>query len=267
MISSVVVLSIVLILPLLLNVNVYSIDATITLSPDQITEVEKNPQELIDKCVYRISLKDDPGKLCDAFAIYLKDKCEKLDFLPDYCGAVSIYNTKRPTQVACLTNRPLPGDMEGIKKCRDYISFDSTYSGYPLNFTVNHFIDYSYFDKFSNSTINEFKIGFSVSNPNAIPMKITDIYYDVVKGGEKVASDILPFSYNIQSASSQENIANPYLVPKHESSSINTTAPYVLNGTYLIDSTTGLVKKHFSFTMERMKQNQQGNISYQVVPN
>ena len=73
---------------------------------------------MIDKCVNRINLKDDPGKLCDAFSMYLKDKCEKLDFLPDYCGAVSIYNIKRPTQVVCLTNRPLP-ETGGIKKCLD----------------------------------------------------------------------------------------------------------------------------------------------------
>jgi hypothetical protein len=193
MIFSVIAMATVLVLPLIFNVNVYSIDSSITLSPDQINEVEKNPQDMIDKCVNRINLKDDPGKLCDAFAIYLKDKCQKLDSLPDYCQAVSIYNGIRPTQVVCLTNRPLRGDNAGIKKCLDYILFDSTYSSYPLNFTVNHFIDYSFFDKFSNSTINGFSIGFSVLNPNAIPMKITDIYYDVVRGGEKVISDILPF--------------------------------------------------------------------------
>jgi hypothetical protein len=61
-----------------------------------------------------------------------------------------------------------------------------------------------------------------------MPMKVTDIYYDVVKGGEKVIWDILPFTYNIEPLSGRDSIANPNLLPNYQSTSMVSISHYFI---------------------------------------
>ena len=49
----------------------------------------------------------NPGKLCDAFTNYLHDKCERLDYLSDYCGPIAIYFPKRIIQKQCTLKSPV----------------------------------------------------------------------------------------------------------------------------------------------------------------
>ena len=135
-----------------------SLYAQNTLSEEQIKEVEKDPVSIVEGCSYRIGLKLDPGKLCDSFFTYLHDKCERLDNLPDYCGAVASYYPKRSVQKECMSNIPLPDDALRIKTCFDHIVFNSIYSKLPLNLTLE---DISF--DINNTAINP---TFSVYNPN-----------------------------------------------------------------------------------------------------
>ena len=121
---------------LILSPLISNLYAQNTLNEEQIKEVEKDPVSIIEGCSYRLGLKLDPGKLCDAFSTYLHDKCERLDNLPNYCGPVAAYYPKRIDQKECMSKIPLPDDIRGIKTCFNYIVFNSTYSKLPLNFTL-----------------------------------------------------------------------------------------------------------------------------------
>jgi len=99
------------------NINLYAQNGNITLTTEQVNEVEKDPHVIIQGCSYRLGLKQDPGKLCDAFSAYLHDKCERLDYLSDYCGPLAVYYPKRIIQKQCISNPPLPNDEKGIRIC------------------------------------------------------------------------------------------------------------------------------------------------------
>src|SRR5262249_25018802 len=125
------------------NFTGFAENMNITLNGEQINEVEKNPEQIIGNCVGRLDLKVEPGQLCDAFFSYLLNKCEKLDYLSNYCGGILLYKNKKilyeqekNTQKSCLLNPPLPNDREGIEKCMNYINFNSTYYNLPPKVSI-----------------------------------------------------------------------------------------------------------------------------------
>ena len=164
-----------------------SLYAQNTLNEEQIKEVEKDPISIVDGCSYRVGLKLDPGKLCDAFSSYLHDKCERLDNLPDYCGVVAVYYPKRIAQKECMSNTPLPNDTLGIKSCIDYIVFNSTYSKLPPILTLKQIL----FDGY-NVVIDAI---FTVYNPNPLPKKLVSISYLATKQGNEIASGTIGEDY------------------------------------------------------------------------
>src|SRR5689334_16577730 len=95
--KSVITFSIILIL---IPLKAYALDNT-PLTTEQTNEIEKDPIQIISNCINRIDSKLDVGNLCDGFATYLKNKCERLDNLGNYCGLVLSYNSKRETQKLC----------------------------------------------------------------------------------------------------------------------------------------------------------------------
>lgn len=71
-----------------------------TLSQEQITEIEKDRSAIFLACIERITIqKEQPGGLCDAFADYLMEKCKRFDNLLAYCTGQevlpAIYGSKR----------------------------------------------------------------------------------------------------------------------------------------------------------------------------
>jgi hypothetical protein len=141
--STFIILLFALILNIPTNISLYAQDVNITLTREQVNEVEKDPQAIIQGCSYRLGLKLDPGKLCDAFSTYLHDKCERLDYLSDYCGPLAVYYPKRIIQKQCILNPPLPSDENGIKNCLNYTNFNTTYAILPLRFTLKSLDSYS----------------------------------------------------------------------------------------------------------------------------
>lgn len=110
-----------------------------SLPSDQIEEVEKNPQSIINKCVdvlmgsknhsdNLISYEKSQLDLCDSIALHFQDKCHDFNNLLPYCefdinasqklGTYSVdeYELKRITQLNCLKN------IDYGSFCGDYFS-------------------------------------------------------------------------------------------------------------------------------------------------
>ena len=106
----------------IVTINLYAQDPDAPLTQEQINEVEKNALK-IKGCSDRVGLKFDPGKLCDSFTSYLRDKCDRLDYLSDYCGPLVEYLPKKVIQKNCIANPPQINDtqridsFDGIRRC------------------------------------------------------------------------------------------------------------------------------------------------------
>lgn len=238
-------------LGLLTNVSIYGLNGNVTLTAEQINEVDKDPLAIIQGCSHRLGLKLDPGKLCDAFSTYLHDKCERLDYLSEYCGPLAVYFPKRIIQKQCISNPPLPNDIGGVEKCLTYINFNSTYSNLSLKITLKSI-------QFSRNDAS-IKTIFSVINPNIIVINLLSISYDITMHGEKIASggvgdvkstvmDCPAYCFDIKSLSSRD-----FAIPLGVSSSILTQGsfPYIVNGTYRYEnSSSDTVSKQFNFTSQ-----------------
>lgn len=226
-ITSLALMMLSVLMSVLIGINlVYAFEIE-TLTPEQINELEKDPKQIIVGCNNRVNLKFDAGKLCDAFSSYLQKKCEKLDYLPEYCTMLANYLPKRVAQNVCILNYPLPNDTKGIKNCLNYLVFNSTYTNLPLNFTVKHVgVDWG------------IRYALSVINPNAAPVKFMDIYYDVMNEGKKLVSDIIPYSYILEPVSTRD--IGTFIESKWDG----------VNGTYrYVNASTGVTTtKHFNFT-------------------
>jgi hypothetical protein len=73
-----------------------------TLNQEQIKEVEAGHDVILNQCVQRVGVKEDPGKLCDAFADYLLSKCKRFDNLLVFCvnGLLGQYELTRNFQLS-----------------------------------------------------------------------------------------------------------------------------------------------------------------------
>lgn len=216
-----------------------SLYAQNTLNEEQIKEVEKDPASIVEGCSYRVGLKLDPGKLCDAFSTYLHDKCERLDNLPDYCVPVAVYYSKRTVQKDCMSNTPLPNDTLGIKSCIEYIVFNSTYSKLPLKLTLKDITFDSYFVTFD--------VKFSAYNPNPLPKNLVSISYVATKRGNEIASGTIGEDYIEPLATKNFTIPGGQ-ISTSEWNSIQFDTPYQVNGTFSYNSTSGIETKAFNFT-------------------
>ena len=181
----------------------------------------------------------DPGKLCDAFSTYLYDKCERLDNLPDYCGPVAVYYPKRTVQKECMSDAPLPNDTLGIKRCINYIIFNSTYSNLPPILTLKRISFDSYF-----VIIDAI---FSVYNPNALPQKLVSISYLATKQGNEIASGTIGEDY-IEPLATKDFTIPGGQVSTSEWNSMQINTPYQVNGTFSYNSSSGIETKSFNFT-------------------
>lgn len=238
-----------MLLVLLIPASLYAKNMNITLTAEQISEVEKDPRTMIDKCNNRVGLKIDAGKLCDGFVNYLQDKCDRLDNLPDYCNELSKYSGSRSIQQSCILNPPFPNDTVKIKKCMKYITFNSTYSNLPLKLKLKGVYNFS---KGDNEVL---LIGFSMYNPNVLTTKLLNISYDMTAEGKNIGSNT--FSGSQSNASNCQNCAydieplstrdfpDTVFIPI-QSWSID--KPYYLNGTYSYEvGSVRIMNKQFKF--------------------
>jgi hypothetical protein len=113
------------------------------LTPEQITELEKDPQFMVNKCVATVedtkdhsdkleSYEKDQLQLCDNFMSYLQDKCHEFNNLLSYCEVdlrasiehdehyVGRYDSARSTQLNCLEDINY-GSEYGLS-CKEYFS-------------------------------------------------------------------------------------------------------------------------------------------------
>ena len=111
------------------------------LSPDQISEVERDPQYMVGQCSSTLektlghSDKQTPSEndqiaLCDNFMLHLKNKCGDFSNLLQYCGLdkgniVDAYEVHRITQLQCLE------DINYDDICIDYFSNSTLRSSLP----------------------------------------------------------------------------------------------------------------------------------------
>jgi hypothetical protein len=223
-----------------------------TLNEEQTKEVEKDPISIIEGCSYRVGLRLDPGKLCDSFSTYLHDKCERLDNLPDYCGPVAVYYSKRVIQKGCMSDTPLTNDILDIKKCYQYIIFNSTYSKLPLNLTLK----YIYFNNINATVV----AAFSLYNPNPVTKKFFSVAYIAGKQGNALASGFLGdvISNHTNCLDFCGYFIGPFetidfTIPSREVSisewnKIQTNTPYQINGIYRFNGSLGTETKQFNFT-------------------
>lgn len=233
------------------NLQIKSLYAQdITLSAEQINEVEKEPGRIIENCSNRITLETDPGKLCDVFYNYLNDKCKRLDNIPDYCGGLFPYAQKKSNiadqrfkQKACNLNPPLLNDTEGIKKCFEYVDYGSIYPGALLFSLEGVSLDTA------NGVIEP---SFSVVNLNKYSIGFAGIIYTISKQGHKLSSDWIGDRAPNPTTAMEEILplgSGGYAGHGKLTSALNTLPPYVVNGTYrYLNQSSGVVTTQFNFT-------------------
>jgi hypothetical protein len=229
--------------------NVFALDTINALTPEQINEVEKKPLQIMSQCNGRIDLRYDAGNLCDAFSTYLKNKCDRLDNLGDYCSSVIIFNLNRAIQKSCMSNPPLATDTDRIERCLKYVELNETYSNIPLKLTLNRIS----FDRNEATITTE----FSVFNPNAKDANLISISYNVTIHGDKIASggigdavlktiDCPTLCFIIESGSSRD-----FKIPLPASDSMwsESNLPFSINGIYRFQiSSSAIESKQFNFT-------------------
>jgi hypothetical protein len=239
-----------------INSDLYGLDANNTLTSEELNEIEKNPEQIIDSCDARIDSKLDPGKLCDAYFVYLDGKCDRLDYLTAYCHKFVMPNTKRSIQRDCNISPPKSNDLKRFKICAQYVNLKSV----PLTLSLKgvHFAEIVN----RSDTLHTYKVietTFSVSNPNSDPVKLISISYIVSKDGIKLVSgavgDLAPNPYlcstcNLEIASGETNeFSDKQIISSHEAVNVVSNSSYVINGNYRYEnSSSGIESKQFNFT-------------------
>ena len=220
-----------------------------TLTQEQKDEVEKNPIDIISGCNSRVNSRLDAGNLCDSFSTYLDDKCKRLENIPEYCGELAVYLPKRIIQKDCISNLPVSSDEQGLKKCVDYISLNSTI---PLNFSSSYIFHADTGYSKSLDTI------FSVYNPNPYVVKIISISFNITKNGKHVESGELnqektfisdcPNCFDIKPKTTQELTTS---IPDPNPIITSSDPPYIVNAIYKYENPDStVVTKSFNFTSQ-----------------
>lgn len=132
--SLIIILTFLFLLPQTYNVHAILVllsDIAKPLSPEQIAELERDPQGMLNKCLSTLqdskghsdtlmSWDEDKLALCDNFMSHLQNKCSNFNNLLDYCGIdLILYDVERTTQLNCLENRNYS------TTCKDYFSNSS----------------------------------------------------------------------------------------------------------------------------------------------
>lgn len=116
------------------NSPAFSYPSNVTLSSEQLTEVDKDPRQIALGCNQKIEHREDAGVLCDAFLSHIAEKCARFDNIFDYCTApigVKNYAQARTAQLACIKVLPSFNDKIRIEACDAFIALNSTYHNLP----------------------------------------------------------------------------------------------------------------------------------------
>jgi hypothetical protein len=227
--------------------------SNITLSQEQVTEIEKDRSAIFTACIDRLGQKEQPGSLCDAFSDYLVEKCKRFDNLLPYCTGEdpmpATYTLKRVEQLSCLKNPPAYSDIEKIKDCMNLIDLNASYYDRPpILLSGNSSKDKSDYDV-------TYHVLFTAKNAGINPITFEKIIYDFYQEGKKLASGCVgkpsgcrsPNSYAISGLSS-DRYQFDYTVGTNQSS----VPPFILNGTYHYsnsDSNTTIIAEPFRFVV------------------
>lgn len=211
--------------------------SNITLNQEQVKEFEADPQFIVNQCIQRMGLKEDPGKLCDAFADYQVDKCKKFDNLLRSClsGLIGEYESTRNLQLSCEKSPPLYNDTIRIKICQIVIPLNSSYTARTVAANLSATIT----DK-SSSVI---KIRLVAENLGDIPITFVNMTYSLFENASKLTDGCIAYPLPCKTLASgsvkASGIVNPlssadYEFEYHSNATQNQTliGPFVLNGTY-----------------------------------
>jgi hypothetical protein len=227
--------------------------SNITLSQEQIKEVEAIRDLILYPCTQRIGIKEDPGNLCDAFADYLVEKCKRFDNLLGLCvsGLLGEYELARNYQISCVKNPPLYNDTQRIKSCLIITPLNSSYTHIPPILTVGPaFKSYS-----------DIQIKITAENPAYNPLMFKNLTYSFFKDGKKISSGCVaqpascrsPPSTSLQILpSSSAQYSMEYLVDRGQNQTL-VDVPFVVNGTYFFQFPNSTISgKYFSFNITKI---------------
>ncbi len=201
--------------------------SNITLSQEQIKEVEAVRDIILYPCTQRASENKNPGSLCDAFADYLVDKCKRFDNLLAFCfgGFLGEYETARNLQLSCIASPPLYNDKKGIESCLTVVPLNSSYTDLPSVLSLGGFhVD-------SSGT----KIQLDVRNPGYRPYVFENITYNIFQGGKKLVSGCIDHKSPCISSNSigvLPNSTGSYNIDNEVNTAQNPSKEFIVNGTY-----------------------------------
>ena len=211
--------------------------SNMTLNLEQVKEFEADPQFIVNQCIQRMGLKEDPGKLCDAFADYQVDKCKGFDNLLRFClsGLIGEYESTRNLQLSCEKSPPLYNDTTRIKICQVVIPLNSSLTTRQISPKLSAALT----DK-SSSTIG---IQLIVENPGDIPITFVNMTYSLFENANKITDGCIAYPVPCKTPASgsvkASGLVNPlssaeYEFEYHPNATQNQTliGPFILNGTY-----------------------------------
>lgn len=230
--------------------------SNMTLNLEQVKEFEADPQFIVNQCIQRMALKEDPGKLCDAFADYQVDKCKKFDNLLRSClsGLIGGYELTRNLQLSCEKSPPLYNDTGRIKICQIVI---------PLNpsLTARTSLSATIIDKSSSAL----RIQLVAENLGDIPITFVNMTYSLLENANKLTEGCIAYPVPCKTPTSGSVKASELVGPLssaeyefeyHPNATLNQTlnGPFVLNGTYYFHfPNSNTMRQDFNFKLIQKK--------------
>lgn len=227
----------------------------ITLSQEQQKEVETIRDLILYPCVNRIVAKGEPGKLCDAFADYLVDKCKRFDNVLGFCvgGKLGEYELGRNFQISCLKSPPLYYDVDRIQKCLIVTPLNSSYGNTPPILAIGP----------ASKSFNSIEIPFLAQNPAYNSLTFKNITYTFIKEGKKVADGCVSQAAPCRSPPEASLVIKPfsitdytieYAVDRKQNQTL-VNSPFVANGTYYYHFPNSTIEgKDFDFNITKMEE-------------
>ncbi len=237
--------------------------SNMTLSQEQVTEIEKDQSAIFMSCIDRISQKEQPGKLCDAFADYLMEKCDKFDNLLAYClgSTLGKYESLRNLQLSCSKIPPSYSDIGRINNCLTVLQLNSSYTDRLNSYTDSlrpPTIPLKLSATITEKTPSNIRIRFVADNPNHNPIDLVNITYVIFEKGNKLSEGCIavpvpcwsPPSQNVEPLSSV-NYDIKYSLDAAQNQTLN--GPFAIKGTY-----------YFHFANSKITGQ---NFNYKLAPN
>jgi hypothetical protein len=226
-----------------------------TLNQEALKEVDAIRDFILYPCNHRIGIKEDPGKLCDAFADYLVEKCKRFDNLLGFCynGLLGEYELGRNLQISCFKNPPLYNDTLRIKSCLIVTPLNSSYTHIPPILTVGPAL----------KSYSDIQIKLTAENPAYNPLLFKNLTYTFFKDGKKISSGCVaqptpcrsPSSTSLQIPPSlNAEYSMEYSVDRGANQTL-VNVPFVVNGTYFFQFPNSTVDgKYFSFNITKINE-------------